>query len=126
MNMKDIINQRIKIGKTSITVKDDNNKTRGIVRNISRFADLQPNKAFELFQTVKAAGLWGCGDDTIQRVIYADGQLYYLHNLRDDDSYNRYFADNPEEWPQETAKFLHRQALMEQAAKYVAVIPCYI
>ena len=42
--IKDCMNKKVKISKGSITIKDDDNKTCGVVRNIVSLYDLQANK----------------------------------------------------------------------------------
>lgn len=126
MNIQDIENKKIIIGKTSIAVKDENGKTCGIVRNVVKFMDLQPNKTSAYFTTVKNAGLWGRNDDTMQRVVYVDGSLYYLHNLTHDKNYLKYYADHADEFPRETEKYKQRQTLIKQAGVYMNVVQVYL
>lgn len=120
-------NQHIKIGKTSITVKNaETGKTCGVVRNVCKFKDLQPNKATDYFNQLRTAGAWGSGiDGLIDCVIIADDQLYYLHNLKPIDAYNQYWA-NVEGC--ESAKILHEKRLQiaENMKQFATVIPCYV
>lgn len=45
---------QVKISKNSITVLNDNTmKTKGIIRNITSFYNLQPNKQFDLHKSIK-------------------------------------------------------------------------
>lgn len=42
--IKDCIGKNVKISRGSITIKGDNGKTCGVVRNIRRFHNIQTNK----------------------------------------------------------------------------------
>jgi hypothetical protein len=42
--IKDCIGKRVKISKGSITIKNDEGKTCGVVRNTISLYDMQPNK----------------------------------------------------------------------------------
>ena len=53
--IKDYINKKIKISKNSITIKDDNNKTCRVIRNITSLYNMQPNKQIEYYKTLKQA-----------------------------------------------------------------------
>ena len=56
----DCENQEIKIGKTSITIKDkETGKTKGIVKNISKFKNIQPNQQMKYFKQLKELNVWG-------------------------------------------------------------------
>lgn len=59
MKIEEIEGCRIKIGKTSITIKDENDKTRGIVQNIRKFSDLRSNIQMDYFKQLREAGVWG-------------------------------------------------------------------
>lgn len=59
-NIFDCENQEIKIGKTSITIKNrDTGKTKGIVKGITKFKDMQPNKQMQYFKKLKSLNIWG-------------------------------------------------------------------
>lgn len=47
----------IKISKNSITIKDENGKTCGVVRNVISLHDIQPNKQIEYYKMLKEAKL---------------------------------------------------------------------
>jgi len=72
-------NASIKIGKTSITVKDENGKTCGIVRNIQTWETLSPNQQFNYFPIIAKAGLWGNTQiNGLMKNIVIDGKQIYL------------------------------------------------
>lgn len=106
MTMQDIQGKKVKLSAHTITVKGENGKTCGMVRGVTSFTELQPNMAIKYFKTIKAAGLWGIGGDVTKRVIIADGNVYYLHNLRNTSD--------------------KATAIRDKAAEYVTVINCYI
>lgn len=79
-NIKDCINQRIKISKGSITIKNENDKTCGIVKNIISLYDLQPNKQIEYYSKLKKMGLHG--NISIKNCIIHDNNLYVFRNIK--------------------------------------------
>ena len=48
--IKDCIGKHVKISKNSITIKNEEGKTCGVVRNISSLADIHPNKQMVCFK----------------------------------------------------------------------------
>lgn len=78
--IKDCINKKVKISKGSITIKDDNNETCGIVRNIISLYDLQANKQIDYYKMIKNLGLHGKID--IKDCIISDGVIYVFRNIK--------------------------------------------
>ena len=128
MKISEIKNKTVKIGKTSITVFGDNGKTCGVVRNIEKFKDLQPNKQIDYIKRIRESGLWGNGVVTLDSVIVANGELFYLNDLRAIKGYELYFANIPKEDISDTTKKVYniRLSLAENAKKYMTVIDCYL
>ena len=50
--IKDCVGKNVKISKASITIKNEEGKTCGVVRNITSLYDLQPNKQMEALKIV--------------------------------------------------------------------------
>ena len=127
MYISELENKYIKIGKTSITViNTENNKTCGVLRNICKFKDLQANKQINYTKVLRDAGVWGCGiDGVIDAVIIAENQLYYLHNLKPIETYNKYFK-GVDGWESEQTRAEKRLAIAENMRQYATVINCYI
>ena len=79
MEMKEIAGRLVKIGKTSITVKDEYNKTRGIVRNVTLFLDAPPRVQMQYMKMVRQCGWFGNRDEALLKcMIIWDNQLYLL------------------------------------------------
>ena len=127
MHILELENKHIKIGRTSITViNTETDKTCGVVRNIRIFRDLAANKQMEYFKLLRSAGLWGCGiDGVIDAVIISENQLYYLHNLKPIEAYNKYFK-GVEGFESEQTRAEKRLAIAENMRQYATVINCYI
>ena len=51
--IKDCIGKKVKISKGSITIKSEDGKTSGVVRNITSLYDLQANKQIEYHAKMK-------------------------------------------------------------------------
>lgn len=54
MTINDITKETIiKVSKNSWTIKDNNDKTRGIIRNITNIMEVTPSKMFSMNQKMK-------------------------------------------------------------------------
>lgn len=78
--IKDCIGKNVKISKNSITIKDENGKTCGVVRNITSLYDLQANKQMEYYQKLRKTGLHG--KISIKDCIISDGIMYIFRNIK--------------------------------------------
>lgn len=123
MKIEELKNQRVKLADRSITCKDRNGKTKGVVTNVTRFRALQPNKAVDYFKQIKAAGLWGSGES--DRVYIIDGKIYYLFNLSPIEFYEKYYSGKSG-FDDEKERYKQRKKIAEEAGEIVTVIPCYI
>lgn len=85
MEMKDIIGKRIKLSANSITVKDENGKTRGIVRGARRFKDCRTNQQLEIWKQAKNAGA------NFDCIVNAEGKWWYINDLKWESDYFKYF-----------------------------------
>lgn len=80
--IKDCIGKNVKISKCSITIKSKEGKTCGVVRNIRKFKDIQPNKASGYFHLLRNCGVWGSSNFDINSCIEKDGKLYAFRNMK--------------------------------------------
>lgn len=78
--IKDCIGKNVKISKGSITIKSEDEKTNGVVRNIINLYDLQANKQMEYYQKLRKLGLHG--KISIKDCIIADGTMYVFRNIK--------------------------------------------
>ena len=78
--IKDCIGKNVKISKSSITIKTEDGKTCGVVRNIVSLYDMQANKQMEYYKKIKQAGLHG--KISIKDCIIADGTMYIFRNIK--------------------------------------------
>lgn len=78
--IKDCMNKKVKISKGSITIKDDDNKTCGVVRNIVSLYDLQANKQMDYYRKIRDIGLHG--KISIRECIISDGTMYIFRNIK--------------------------------------------
>lgn len=79
--IKECIGRNVKISKCSITIKDDNGKTRGIVQNIQKFNDVQFNKSMDYFRILKNTGAWQSRDFNVDTCIVKDAKMYVFRNM---------------------------------------------
>lgn len=73
MIITDIHRDYIKVGKSSITVKDNNGKTKGIVTNCITFSVMTPRDIFLLHKK-------NIPVDETKNCVIQNGDIYYLHN----------------------------------------------
>lgn len=79
-DIKDCIGKKIKISKCSITIKTDDGKTSGIVRNITSLYDLQANKQMDYYRILRKLGIHG--KISIKDCIISDGVMYVFRNIK--------------------------------------------
>ena len=106
----------ISIGKTSITVKRDDGKTCGIVKNCIQFQTMTARDKFAL----KHLGL-----ETSKNCIICDGEIYYLNNQ----SLERWINQqaHPEFFTVERVKADRQRATAEAVRQQgITVIDCII
>ena len=82
MEIKDIHNHNVKASKGSITIKDEKDKTRGIVKNLTRFNDLQANKKILYSKLLRDSEVWGNCKINMDNCYVLDNKIYLLKNLR--------------------------------------------
>lgn len=78
--IKDCVGKNVKISKASITIKNEEGKTCGVVRNITSLYDLQPNKQMEYYRVIRNLGIYG--KISIKDCIISDGIMYILEMLK--------------------------------------------
>ena len=59
MNISELKNQRIKISPRSITCRNENGKTCGVVRDVKQFKTARPAEQMKYFKAVRECGIWG-------------------------------------------------------------------
>lgn len=118
----DCINEEIKIGKTSITIKNkETGNTKGIVRNITKFKDMQPNKQMQYFKRIKRLNLWGNKMVNVDNIIIQDENIIVFRNIKTVDFYNKYGFINDAE----REKFEKENIFYNDLATKIEVINCY-
>lgn len=78
--IKDCIGKKVKISKGSITIKTEDGKTSGVVRNIISLYDLQANRQMEYYHKIRKLGLHG--EISIKDCIIADDAMYVFRNIK--------------------------------------------
>ena len=119
MEMKDIIGKRIKLSANSITVKDENGKTRGIVRGARRFKDCRANQQTEIWGRAKKLGVdFDC-------VVNAEGKWWYINDLKWESDYFKYFEGRDESLDK---KYQNRRNIYDALVNenVMEVIDCWI
>lgn len=125
MVINDLKNKRIKISKTSITCKDENDKTCGIVRGIKKFMDVRPNIQVDYFGKIRAAGAWTSNLNVMNNIIMDGNKLYYFDDIGAYETYEKYFAGSTD-FELEARNNEERKQIAENMKKIATVIECYI
>ena len=81
MEIMGIKNQYVRLSKGSITVKGENGKTKGLVRGLTRFLDLQTNKRIDYFKLLRNSGVWGNKKIDMDNCYILDGAVYLIRNM---------------------------------------------
>lgn len=128
MTMQDLEGKSVKLSARTITVKDSDGKTRGMVRGVCPFKGLPSSRQFDAFQIVKKSGIWGNSvcPDLINCVFMDGGTLYYLNDTAPLEAYHKYF-EGREGWKNEKEHYNMRVKIADQAAQAgMTVINCKI
>ena len=80
--INDCIGRRIKINKNSITIKNNAGKTCGVVRNIIRLYDMQPNMQMDYYSRLKKIPGFSRNIISIKNCIVKDGKMYVFRNIQ--------------------------------------------
>ena len=119
VEIKDCINKKIKISKNSITIKDDNNKTCGVIKNITSLYNMQPNKQIEYYKTLKQIGLHG--KISIKDIIVKDNTMYAFRDIQSKLFHQKYgyFSESEKQKEQEQDQYFETASLND-----IQVIEC--
>lgn len=125
MEITKINGEEIKIGKTSITIKGDNGKTIGVIRNCTIINNsLAPRILFEISRKLKEKNINLMS--LYNRLVVVDGNYYFLCNLRKNDFVEKYASKNPEIFQAEINKVKKQDELADLCVKsgMIQVIKC--
>ena len=79
MQINDITNKRIAVSAHTITVKNQEGKTDGMVRNISTLDNIQPNKQLDFSSKLRKAGLSReIMMKYLDKIIVYEGEMFFL------------------------------------------------
>ena len=120
MEIEALKGKHVKICPRSITCKDDNDKTCGVVTNVVSFLNLAPRYQCELCRKFDRAML-----DMKCVYVRNNKELFYLLNLRKIEFYEKYVVGR--NGYEDDERRYHKMIEGAKAAeKTMAVIPCYI
>lgn len=125
MEITKINGEEIKIGKTSITVKGDNGKTKGVIKNCNVINNLLPPRTlFEVAYKLRKKNIKVM--DFYNRLVAVDGNYYFLYNLRKNDFVEKYAIKNPEIFQAEINKVKEQDELANLCVRsgIIQVIKC--
>lgn len=127
MEITKINGEEIKIGKTSITVKGDNGKTKGVIKNCNVINNLLPPRTlFEVAYKLRKKNIKVM--DFYNRLVAVDGNYYFLYDLRKNDFVEKYAIKNPEIFQAEINKVKEQDELANLCVRsgIIQVIKCRI
>ena len=120
MQIEELKGKRVKISPRSITCKDDNEKTCGVVRDVVSFLNLAPRYQCELSKKFNRHKL-----DWSNIYVRNNKEMFYLLNLRTIEFYERYIKGK-EGFAEEECKYCKMIESAKYAETVMNVIPCYI
>lgn len=126
MTMQELEGKRVKISAGTITVKDADGKTRGMVKGIRTRERLNAGERLDFFAKAKAAGVWQAG--YANRVILDGDKFYFLNDTRPLQAFEKLaeMLGDCELVRDERRCYDKLSAVAEQAAQYMTVINCEI
>jgi hypothetical protein len=80
-DIKDCIGKRVKISKASLTIKNNEGKTCGVVRNIVSLYNMQPNRQMDYYSKLKRLNI-SMKDISLRDVIIKDNIMYVFRNVK--------------------------------------------
>lgn len=125
MEITKINGEEIKIGKTSITVKGDNGKTKGVIKNCNVINNLLPPRTiFEVAYKLRKKNIKVM--DFYNRLVAVDGNYYFLYNLRKNDFVEKYASKNPEIFQAEINKVKEQDELANSCVRsgIIQIVKC--
>lgn len=125
MEITKINGEEIKIGKTSITVKGDNGKTKGVIKNCNVINNLLPPRTlFEVAYKLRKKNIKVM--DFYNRLVAVDGNYYFLYNLRKNDFVEKYAIKNPEIFQAEINKVKEQDELADLCIRsgIIQIVKC--
>ena len=125
MEITKINGEEIKIGKTSITIKGDNGKTKGVIKNCTVINNLLPPRTlFEVAYELRKKNIKVM--DFYNRLVAVDGNYYFLYNLRKNDFVEKYTTKNPEIFQAEINKVKKQDELADLCVKsgMIQIVKC--
>ena len=76
MEIKEIVGREIKINANSITVRNEEGKTCGVVRNVTSLYNIQANKQFDINSKLRKSGIRSMDFDI--KKIYLLKMIIYI------------------------------------------------
>lgn len=125
MEITKINGEEIKIGKTSITIKGDNGKTKGVIKNCTVINNLLPPRTlFEVAYKLRKKNIKVM--DFYNRLVVVDENYYFLYNLRKNDFVEKYAIKNPEIFQADINKVKEQDELANSCIKsgIIQIVKC--
>lgn len=125
MEITKINGEEIKIGKTLITVRGDNGKTKGVIRNcIVINNSLAPRILFDISHKFRQKNINLMS--LYNRLVAVEGNYYFLYNLRKNDFVEKYASKNPEIFQADIKRVEEQDKLADLCVKsgIIQIIKC--
>lgn len=81
--------KHIKICKSSITVKNEEWKTCGVVTNIKHLHDLSTREMSDYYPILRKSGLWCNSKIDRNNIIFLRGKIYLFRNMHDLETFRK-------------------------------------
>lgn len=110
MKITDINGREIKLGKTSITVKREDGKTCGVVRDVTFILGNAPRVLMDFVYSHRAFP-----HNLIRYVVKVDGEYYYLYNKSTENYMKEYSRETDLDYEDVKARCTQKAANAEKA-----------
>lgn len=109
--------KRVKWSKNTATIKDENDKTRGMIRGVTAFRDLPIRDQIEFPRALRV-------HEITKNIVRYCGKWYYMRNMRYVEQHRKYFSD-PDMFPGDYANMIAEAERVELVKKTLPVIEYY-
>lgn len=127
MKIEDLEGKNAYITSRSITMKDENGKTRGIVRDIKTYHTLQVRELFDWNTKFKKFHIALNNSYIVKNLVIVNNEPYYLHDLKKDEFYQEHCIDRPDIFETEIRHYNEEHELLEHVKTAgIKIVNCYI
>lgn len=126
MKIEDLEGKNAYVTARSITLKDEDGKTRGIIRDIKTYCTLPPRELFDWSTKFRKFHIALNNAYIVKNLVIVDNEPYYLHDLRKDEFYQKYWVNRHDVFETDIKHYNEERELLERVkAAGIKIVNCY-